>query len=137
MATITTNEHAPVESTRYILPTATFELEGGGSYETDDRTALADAEAHPWLAVSYEKADEGAYTRPDKSVPYEDDVLSAVNSVAFDLDKVRETEEAKAGVVESRLAVESGLDQGEPVEVGNVGLTLASDSTDDDYGQED
>jgi DsbC/DsbD-like thiol-disulfide interchange protein len=133
MATIITNEHAPKEEATYILPTATFDLAQGGSYETDDRRVLSDAEAHPWLEVEYAAEETEVFERPSKSVPYEDDYLSAANSKAFDLDEVRRTEEAKYGGDTNRLAVDAGLDQNEEVvsESGAFAYTLAGDDRDE------
>lgn len=131
MATIRPNDNAPAEEAKYILPTVTFDLAAGGSFETDDRAALAAAEAHPWLEVEYDAAEEANYSRPERSVPYNQDYLSAVNSVAFDMEAVREAEEAKLGVEAQPLAVDAGLDQDKLKTVGRgdqkVSLTLAAD----------
>jgi hypothetical protein len=132
MATIRPNDNAPAEEAKYIFAAATFDLAPGGSYETDDRSLLSDAEIHPWLEVEYPEVDEAAYARESKSVPYEDDALAAVNSVAFDADEIRKVEEAKQQVVESRLAVQAGLAQTKPVEVAGVAVTLAADESNDE-----
>lgn len=126
MATIRPNDHAPSEEVKYVLPSATFDLASDGVYTTDDRRVLSDAEVHPWLEVEYPPADELSQTRESRSVPYEEDALSAVNSVAFDTDEV-----AKARLEENDTeptAIESGLDQGEEAESGDgrVATSLAS-----------
>lgn len=131
MAKISPNENAPAEVT-YILPTATFDLAEGGSFETDDRTVLADAEAHPWLTVTYPELEELDFQRPEKAVPYDEDYLSAAHSVAFDADEIRKVEEAKYEAEASRLAVDAGLDQGDEEHVGEVGVTLAADDRSDE-----
>lgn len=50
MATITLNADAP-DNVKFILGNTDFELDRGGSYETDDREVLADAKAHAYLTV--------------------------------------------------------------------------------------
>jgi hypothetical protein len=132
MATIRPNDNAPSEETKFIFPTATFDLSSGGSYETDDRALLAAAEVHPWLEVEYPEAEQVSYVRESGSVPYQEDVLSAPNSKAFDADEIRKTEEAKAAVYATPTAIESGLDQGKEVEVGDTAVTLAADEAADD-----
>ncbi len=127
MATILPNEHAPSESVRYLLANADFELAGGGSYDTDDRAVLGAAEAHPWLKVKYPEVDEALYEAVQRSVPYEDDVLAAPNSIAFDPEEIRKAEEAKRVAFGAPLAVDSGLDQDKAKKVGPVAVTLAAD----------
>ena len=131
MATIRPNDNAPAEEAKYILPTVTFDLAPGASFETDDRDALAAAEVHPWLTVEYDEAAQVNYEREDRSVPYAQDVLAAPNSVAFDPEAIREAEEAKRGVIVQPLAVDAGLDQDKLKTVGRgdqkVSLTLAAD----------
>lgn len=127
MATIRPNDNAPAEDVKYIFPTATFDIASGGSYETDDRAILSAAEDHPWLDVEYpEVPEEVAVTREPKSVPYQDDVLAAVNSKAFDLDLVRQAEEEKTAVFADHLAIQAGLTQTEPVTEGGIDQTLAA-----------
>lgn len=126
MATIRPNDHAPSDEVTYTLPGATFELAPGGSYESDDRVVLSDAEAHPWLEVEYPVLVDESESRESRSVPYEDDALSAPNSLAFDPDAVAKAHADE--VVTNPTAIDSGLDQGEPAESGDgrVATSLAS-----------
>lgn len=128
MAKIFLNEVAPDEAVHFTLANDEFDLGGKSdaqSYETDDLLVVAAAEVHPWLRVEreegfqFESVDTGVL-RP------EDDALSAVNSVAFDPEEIRKVEEAKAGAVVDRTALNAGLEQTEPVETGGVAETLAA-----------
>ena len=134
MATIRPNDNAPAEDVKYIFPTVTFDLSSGGTYETDDRSALAAALAHPWLTVEYPAAEEAAFTRVSGSVLPKDDPFSALYegdtaNAAFDPEKVREAELAKADNLVQPIAIDAGLDQSEPVVEGGVAETLAVDRT--------
>jgi len=125
MATITTNDYAPDEKAKYILPLETFDLGPGDSFETTNRNTISNAEAHPWLAVEYPEYDElSEGGRESKSVAPEDDVLSAENSLAFDPDQVRK-DNAESQVT-APTAIEAGLDQGESVEVKDIAVTLTA-----------
>lgn len=136
MATIRPNENAPEQEVHYSLPTVDFDLSGDGSYETNDRQVITDALVHPWLAVEFDEVDTVVYQRPEKSVPYKDDVLSAFNSKANDPEEVRKTEEAKYSETAQPLAVEAGLDQGTAEVIDNrVAVTLAAE--DSDYSESD
>jgi hypothetical protein len=120
----------PAEDVKYIFPTVTFDLASGGTYETDDRDALAAAMDHPWLTVEYPAADEAAFTRVSGSVPPQEDRLSSLfkdGSDAFNADKVRETELAKADELVQPVALDSGQDQSEVLVEGGVAETLAVD----------
>lgn len=134
MPTIKHSDAAPNEAVGYALANVNFSLgDGEAGYETDDRSVISAAEAHPWLTVEYPEADEAAdYGRYGPSVDPDEDVLGAARSVAFDLDEVREVEEAKRIVATSHTAIEAGLDQGEPAEVGGVAVTLAADEAQPD-----
>ena len=135
MATIRPNSNAPDGEAKYILPTATFDLAAGGSFETDDRVALADAEAHPWLEVDYNIDEQPQFFSGTNAVAYEDDYLSAPNSVAFDPEAIRQVEEEKRGVVSTPTAINAGLDQGVKNPRGSnrfVNETLAADAADND-----
>lgn len=137
MATIRPNDNAPAEEMKVILPTATFDLSQGGTYETDDRNVLADAEAHPFLTVEHPEQDaEAAVTRESDSVPYADDYLAAPNSKAFDTEEVQRVESDKREDVSSRLAVDAGLNQSKAETVGEgdheIAVTLAADDSTDD-----
>jgi hypothetical protein len=130
MAQIVLNDTAPAEAIHFSLAQAEFDLGGKSdaqSYDTTDPIVLANAQAHPWLTV---EADEGVeYVSDDTSrqVAPEDDPMSAVNSVAFDLDEIRKVEDAKRAAYDQPLAVDAGLDQGEVVMTGPVAETLAAD----------
>ena len=133
MATkITTNDHAPDDKVKYCLGSVDFELAPGDEYETTSRAAIADANAHPWLTVVSDPELELSVEYKSKSVPYEDDVLSAPNSQAWDADKLREYQEAHGLEAAQPVAIESGLDQGKAVEEGGVAVTLAADDSADE-----
>lgn len=132
MATIRPNDNAPEGKVKYLLGNAEFDLATGGSYETDDRYVLAGAGVHPWLTVEYPEVPELGQERVSKSVPYEEDYLSAPNSQAFNLDQLRKEQEAAAEVLDSRLAVDAGLDQSEEAEVAGVDVTLAAATADEE-----
>jgi len=126
MATIRPNDNAPEEQVKYCLGSVVFELAPGGEYETDDRAAIADATAHPWLEVELPRLEELSQEYISKSVPYEDDVLAAPNSQAFDPDKLHAMQMEREREVLARTAIDAGLDQGEVVEEGGVNLTVAA-----------
>jgi hypothetical protein len=127
MATIRPNDNAPAEAAKYIFPLETFELAPGGEFQTEDRNTLAAAESHPWLEVEYPTFEELSKERDRKSVPYEEDVLAAPNSVAFDEEAVMEALRNSVSADENRTAIEAGLDQDKAVEVADVAVTLAAD----------
>src|SRR4051794_36556247 len=110
MATIRPNDNAPAEDVKYLLGNAVVDLAEGGTYETDDRYVIAAAEAHPWLAVEFPDAEELGEVRVSKSVPYSEDVLAAPNSKAFDYDALLDEQKTQQAVLDSRLAVDAGLD---------------------------
>lgn len=131
MALIVPSELAPAEEVSFSFADGDLTLDGGGSYETDNRGLLAEAIAHPWLSVEYDEAEVAVATyRPDSVAP-EDDPLSAVNSEAFDVEAIKRDREAVLGDKDgiSVLAVDAGLDQKE-VTTSNDGafdFTLAAD----------
>jgi hypothetical protein len=53
MATISLNDtgKAVGEPVHISLAEAEFDLEGTGTYETDNRATISDAQSHPWLSV--------------------------------------------------------------------------------------
>jgi hypothetical protein len=127
MATIRPNENAPAEEVHYVLPTVEFDLDAGGSFETDDRAALSAAADHPWLEVEYPEVAAEVYSAPSKSVPYRDDPFSEFNDFSNDPARVEETERSKYSGTVAPLAVDAGLDQGEVVTADErVDLTLAA-----------
>lgn len=130
MATIRPNDNAPTEDVKYIFPTVTFDLPSGGTYDTDDHSVLSFAESHPWLTVDYPEAQEAAFTRVSGSVPAQKDRLSALfegedANAAFDPEKVRAAELAKADENVQPIAIDAGQDQSEEVVEGGVAETLA------------
>lgn len=133
MATIKPNDHAPAESVHYVLAAGEgFDLDAGGSYESDDRALLAAAADHPWLKVEYPEAGE-VYTAPSNQVLPADDPYSSLNDHSNDPAEVEKVERAKVGADVRPLAVQAGLDQGEPVTVADrVDVTLAAADTTDD-----
>lgn len=140
MPRIVPSEAHPDHTVRHALGSAEpFELGPGGVYETDDREAIGNALPHPWLDVEYDEVEviQGGYR--DRHVPREEDVLVAENSVAFDPQEIEKVESEKRETDVERLAVESGLDQGEEHEVAGIATTLAADESDasDEYDAPD
>lgn len=130
MPTISHSELAPDEPVRYLLGQAEFQLDGRTkNYETDDADVVLNAEAHPWLTVTYPEVElvEGAYV---EQVAREDDPLSALNSIANDPAEVRKIEEAKRAAV-APVAIDASLDQSESVEVGDTAVTIEAASEDE------
>lgn len=132
MAKIVANENAPAENAVYSVPGAEFTLKQGGSYSTDDRAVLVEAEIHPWLSVEYDKSEapQPAF-RPDTVSPA-DDALSAEHSEAFDPKAVARDRELVLGdgSTGGGTAIDAGLDQDEVVTAGDVAVTLAADAAD-------
>lgn len=130
MPTISHSELAPDEPVRYSLGQAEFQLDGRTkNYETDDPDVVLNAEAHPWLVVTYPEVEliEGAYV---EQVAREDDPLSALNSKANDPEEIRKTEEAKRAAF-NPVAIDASLDQAKAVEVDGVAVTVEAASTDE------
>lgn len=131
MAKIVLSDDAPNEAVHFSLANVEFDLDGG-AYESNDPDVLANASAHPWLEVEYE-AEEVIGGVVGNPLAPEDDVLSRVNSVAFDPEAIREVEEAKGAAADHRTALDAGKDQDEVVEVraGDLVIaeTLAADKT--------
>lgn len=129
--TITLSKEAPQEKIRFSLANDSFDLDADGKYKSSDPAVLSNAEAHPWLTVAYPEVDAfAAYQAHVETVKYEDDPLSAVNSIAND------PEAAKAALVEAETvvhtAIESGLDQNKAKKVGEVNVTIAADAKETD-----
>lgn len=112
MATISHNDLAPDEKVHYALGGVEFDVEGDGTYETNDNDVIANARAHPWLKVEVPVAEQlGGFYGAEHLAP-EDDVLSGVNSIANDPEAVQaELERRFSDQVAARLAVDAGLDQ--------------------------
>lgn len=140
MAKILSSEAAPSEKVHYTFGTVEFDLGGNAkqSFETNDRDALANAEAHPWLTVEREQVElvSGSYVEQLKP---EDDHLTAVGAEidANDPDEVRKAEEAKADTHVEPVALDAGEDQGEAVATGHVAETLAAADDPDTFDIED
>lgn len=126
MATVVPSDLAPAEDLLYILGGVDFELGVGGSYETDDRDVLANAEVHPWLKVEYDESEAPITRFRPGTVAPEDDVLGKANSIAFDPEEVQKAADAAAAEVTNPVAIEAGLDQGEVVASGGVAFTHAA-----------
>lgn len=135
MAKIVLSDLAPAEAIHFSLGNAEIDLGGKSgkqSVETDDRELLSNAVAHPWLTVEVDPAEEAGGQFADPHVPAEEDPQSAANQRAhdaFDVEKIRATEEAKHPEAEAPVAIESGLDQTTEVKVGDVAETVAADET--------
>jgi hypothetical protein len=124
MPTISHSELAPDEAVTYSLGMAEFRLDGRTkSYETNDQDVIANANAHPWLTVTYPevKVVEGSFA--DQLAPA-DDVLSATNSIANDPAEIAKALAPEQD--ESHVAIQAGLDQGENVTVGDTDVTVAA-----------
>lgn len=127
MATIRTNDHAPDEAAKYILPLETFELGPGGSYETDNRNTLSNAEVHPWLEVEYPEVKELGSALESRSVPPEEDAYSALGPRANEpFDPAAIERDRVGGRAVAPTAIDSGLDQGESQTEGRIAVTLAA-----------
>lgn len=134
MAKIVANENAPSEESVYSVPGAEFSLAQGGSYETDDRDVLVEAEAHPWLLVEYDVDERPSPAWRDDSLEASDDALTAENSEAFDPEAVKRDREAvlgREGEDYNATAIDAGLDQDEVHSTGGVATTFAADDADD------
>lgn len=133
MAKILLSDRAPSgEAVTFSLAgTELFQLSGSESFTTEDGVAIRAAESHPWLKVERdpESVVGGSYF---EQVAPADDALSAQNSVAFDVDKIRETEEAKREDLGQPVAIQAGLKQDKPVVTGGVAETLAADKNDEE-----
>lgn len=138
MATITTNDHAPDEVAKFILPLETFDLGPGDSFETTNRNTISNAEVHPWLEVEYPKYDElSSGGRESKSVPPSEDAYSADGPRAeepFDPEAIARDNALVAATAPT--AIESGLDQGKSETDGHISVTLAAadEATDEAEG---
>jgi hypothetical protein len=111
MATIRPNDNAPAEEVHYVLPTESFDLAAGGTYETDDRLLLTAAQDHPWLTVEYPEVEAVSVERPSTSVPYQEDPYSEYNDDSNDPEVAAAAERAKYETTIEPLAVDSGLNQ--------------------------
>jgi hypothetical protein len=130
MAKIVLSDAAPKgEPLRFSLANAEVEE---FPHETTDVVLLANAEAHPWLAVEYPEAEELSELAGELQLPAEDDILSAQNSVANDPDAVRaELERRKEGGSDP-VAIDAGLDQSDVVVTASgVAETVAADNASD------
>jgi hypothetical protein len=133
MATISHNDLAPAEKVHYSLAGAEFDIEGDGTYETDDHQVIANARSHPWLEVEVPlpKVAGGVYGREHLSP--KDDAFSAENSVANNADAVNEELERRFGddLTPTHTAIDAGLDQGKVKFEGKgerkIAETLAAD----------
>jgi hypothetical protein len=102
MAKIVHSETAPSEAVRYNLAGVEFTLGKAktASYETDDPTVIANAQAHPWLKVERTKSDAPA-KQPDAVADADVEPAAPVAlDAGLDQDKKVETE----GVAETRAA---------------------------------
>lgn len=127
MAKIVLSEAAPQEPVRFGLSSVDFDLKPGGSFETEDRQAIGDAEAHPWLSVEYDEALQIEPTFRDAHVRAEDDPLRAENSRAFDPEQIKADAPEEEAV--RPLAVDAPRDQSEAEVEGGVAVTLEADET--------
>lgn len=127
MAKIVLSDDAPNEAVHFSLAQVEFDLGGKsdkGAFETSDPVVLADADAHPWLKVERDSSETYQPSAPAFLRP-EDDVLSRVNSVAFDPEAIKAIESGKADYEGERTALDAGLDQDEPVEIKAGSVTIA------------
>lgn len=131
MAKIVHSEAAPSEAVHYTFAGVEFDLGGRKkAYESNDATVLANAEAHPWLAVEREEVEvvQGAYV---EQLAPKDDHLSAVGAAINPNDpaEARKAEAAKRGEDIEPVAIDAGEAQTEVVETDGVAETLAADPT--------
>lgn len=141
MARILHNDRAPDETVHYTFSGVEFDLGGSakGSFETDNREVLSNAEVHPWLTVEYPEreliAGEPRRTLADRP---DLDALSGVGPnarVPFDPDEIAKVEDAKAAARVNPVALDAQLDQGEAVVIETpdqeIATTLAADEDHD------
>lgn len=129
MAKISHSDSAPAEKVHYTFANAEFDLSGSSTYETEDASLLASAEAHPYLKVTREPVEvvQGAYRQQLRP---EEDHLSGVGGInPNDPDEARKAEEAKRVALDNPVALDAGLTQTKPVEVSGTAVTLAADET--------
>lgn len=129
MARIVPSEAAPAEAVHYSLAGHSFDLGGskGKSYESNDTAVLAEAEVHPWLTVQRDAAEVVRGNYVDHLKP-EDDVLSAINSVANDPKAAKDAQKATQDTVVP-VAIDANEPQTQVVKTGTVAETLAADPT--------
>jgi len=127
MATIKPSDHAPDEQVHYSFAGVDFDLAPGGSFDTTDRLVLANAEDHPWLdvEVAAETQYAGVFREPFPSAE-EDGASFHHGEIAFDPEAIREVEEQKVRDATPAIAIEAGLDQGEPEMVAGHPVTVAA-----------
>ena len=134
MAKIVLSDDAPKGNLRFSLGNAEIEKV---PVETNDSVLISNAEAHPWLAVEYDKVEELSEVAGTLQLPPEDDALSAQNSVANNPDEVRKELARRTGVESDPTAIDAGLPQSKPIETdAGVDLTIAADRADDRKGKE-
>lgn len=123
------SDHAPDGFKTLSIGNAELDF-SSGEVETTDPVVLSNAQSHPWLKVQH--SEEESYRAPEREpfVRPEDDALSVENSVAFDEDKIRETEEAKAEAEADRVAIDAGKDQEKEERIHGVATTLAAAEAD-------
>ena len=129
MAKIVLSDDAPQGDLRFSL--ANVEIESL-PFETNDSVILANAEAHPWLAVEYPEVKELSELVGELQIAPEDDALSAQNSIANDPDAVRAELERRREGDSAPVALDAGLDQDDVVVTrsGVAETVAAADATD-------
>lgn len=70
MATISLSDAAPKEAIHFSLANVDFDLEGSGTYETEQPDAIASAASHPWLKVEVDPAAAAPVVEPDENDPH-------------------------------------------------------------------
>jgi hypothetical protein len=130
MAKIVLSDDAPKgEPLRFSLANAEVEE---FPHETNDAVLLANAEAHPWLAVEHPEAEELSELAGELQLSPEDDFLSAQNSVANDPEAVRAELERRKERNSDPVALDAGLDQDDVVVTSSgVAETVAADNASD------
>jgi hypothetical protein len=122
MARIEASDLAPEGTFKVSFAQGEYEV----PFESDDPTVVANALSHPWLTVEAE-AREVEQDNPFYE-PYlpENEALSSFNSVANDPEEVQAALDEREVMLTSRVAIDAGLDQGEPEFVGPEGREIAT-----------
>jgi hypothetical protein len=119
MATISNSDLAPDEQVHYSVAGAEFDLDPGGTFETDDEQVLANAQAHPWLKVERPVVEPGDDGGPVVEVRYPATAIDAgldqkVEQFEGAEDQVAETLAADDAQGDEPIVVDDPLDEPEP-----------------------
>lgn len=124
MAQIVPSDQAPQEKVHYGLANFNFDLDAGGTFETEDPQLIAAAQSHPWLDVKLPEPKELSEVPVYRHVKPEDDPLTAVGAARLNND---EGLTDSGGQQINPVAINAALDQDKKVENdGGIAETLAA-----------